>query len=205
MKTSGYLLLVVFVGLSIAGCENNEPIVKETVVGEGPVITVDLSLPPFSEIVSTGVANFYIDTWSTQSVIVKVQDNIMNAMTYRVVDETLEVGLKKNVSIENYEEIRFNITIPSISSITLAGVGNFELSGGYQDELTINLTGVGDVKAYGLRVGTCTITSTGVGNCQVHVLDVLDVTITGIGNVYYRGDPTITSSITGLGQLIDSN
>jgi hypothetical protein len=166
---------------------------------------VDLDLPSFNEIVSTGIANFYIDTGSTQSVIVKVQDNIMNVMTYEVVDETLEVGLEKNVSIESDEEIRFDITIPSIRSITLAGIGNFELSGYYEEELTINLTGVGDVDAYGIRVGTCTIRSSGVGNCRVHVLDVLDVIISGIGNVYYRGNPTVTQSVTGLGQLIPAN
>ncbi len=99
-------------------------------------------------------------------------------MTYQVSDQTLKVSLEENVSIENYEEIRFDITIPSISSIHLAGVGDFELSGDSQDELYIYLIGVGTVRAYNLEVDVCHITSTGVGNCQVRVNNTLNVTIT---------------------------
>jgi hypothetical protein len=44
-----------------------------------------------------------------------------------------------------------------------------------------------------------------VGDCEVHVLNELNVTITGVGIVYYKGNPTINSSVTGMGQFIDSN
>ena len=84
-------------------------------------------------------------------------------------------------------------------------MGNYILSGDDQDELTINLIGVGNVDAYDMKVGTCVISSIGVGDCKVHVLDELTVTITGVGNVYYKGTPSITSSVTGLGQLINAN
>ena len=33
----------------------------------------------------------------------------------------------------------------------------------------------------------------------------LNETITGVGSVYYKGDPTISSKITGLGKLVDAN
>jgi len=56
-----------------------------------------------------------------------------------------------------------------------------------------------------MKVDTCYITSTGIGDCEVNVIHILNVTISGVGNVYYKGNPTITSNITGLGQLIDVN
>jgi hypothetical protein len=137
--------------------------------------------------------------------VLKAQQNIIDVMTWEVKDSTLEIGLEKNVSIENSGDIRFDITIPSLSKVELTGVGNFVLSGDDQDELTIIFTGVGNVQSYNMRTVKCNITMTGVGNCQVNVIDELNVTITGVGSVYYKGNPTITSTITGTGQLIDAN
>jgi hypothetical protein len=85
------------------------------------------------------------------------------------------------------------------------GVGSFELSGDYQDELSISLIVVGHVNAYDLDVGICTISSTGVGDCRVRVQDELYATITGVGNIYYKGNPSINQNITGVGQLINDN
>jgi hypothetical protein len=210
MKASGYLTAFIVFLLISAGCEDDNGNGgngngTHKIVGEGPIVTKNLDLSSFNKIENTGVANFNITIGSPQSVVLKAQQNIIDVMTWEVVGQTLKVGLEEDVSIENTEEIRFDITIPSITHITLIGVGNFVLSGDDQDELTIILTGVGNIKAFDMKTGTCTITSTGVGNCEVYVLDKLTVTISGIVNVYYKGDPDITSSIIGLGQLIDAN
>jgi hypothetical protein len=204
MKNLNYVLIFTLFLLGAAGCEDDE-IITDKVTGEGPIVTENLDLSAFSKIENTGVANFYITIGSPQSVVIKAQQNIMDVMTYQVTNETLKVGLEKNTSIENHEEIRFDITIPAISSIKLTGVGDFELSGDDQDALIIDLEGVGNVDAFEMRVGTCTITSSGVGNCEVYVLNELTVTISGVGNIYYKGNPVIISSVTGLGQLVNSN
>ena len=44
-----------------------------------------------------------------------------------------------------------------------------------------------------------------LGKYQVRVNNTLNVTITGVGSVYYKGDPAISSIITGLGKLADAN
>ena len=191
--------------LSITGCEDDGPNTTQKIVGSGPIVTKNLDLSSFASIKNTGVANINITLGSPQSVVLKAQQNIIDVMTYEVKDQSLIVGIEKNVSIENSEEIRFDITIPAINKIELVGVGDYVLSGDYQEELTIILTGVGNVKAYNLEVGTCNITLTGVGICEVKVMDNLNVTIVGVGNVYYKGDPTINSTVTGLGNLIDAN
>ena len=205
MKTSSYLTALAVFLLISAGCEDDNGNGTHKIVGEGPSVTKNLDLSSFNKIENTGAANFYITIGSPQSVALKAQQNIIDVMTWEVVDQTFKVGLEEDVSIENTEEVRFDITIPSVTHITLIGVGNFVLSGDDQDELTIILTGVGNIKAFDMKTGTCTITSTGVGNCEVYVLDKLTVTISGVGNVHYKGDPAITSSIVGLGQLINAN
>ena len=206
MKTSYYLMIISVFLLSTTACEDNDGNNNNgKVVGTGPIVTNNLDLSSFTKIENTGVANFYITYGNPQSVVLKAQQNIMDVMTYEVVNHILKVGVKDNVSIENHEEIRFDITIPEINRVELTGVGDFEFSGDYQDELTIILTGVGNVKAYDLEVGTCNITSTGVGICEVRVTDELNVSISGVGSVYYKGEPTINSIITGVGQLVEAN
>jgi hypothetical protein len=191
--------------LLAAGCEEengNGNGNDNKITGTGPIVTRTLELSSFDKIENTGVADFYITIGSPQSVVLQAQQNIMDVMTWEVVGQTLKVGLEENVSIETQEEIRFDITVPSFTSINLVGVGNFVLSGDKQDELSINLTGVGNVLAYEMEVGSCNIVSTGVGNCQVYVTDNLTVLISGVGNVYYKGDPSVSVTLSGVGQLI---
>ncbi|MEJ2593634.1 MAG: DUF2807 domain-containing protein [bacterium] len=65
------------------------------------------------------------------------------------------------------------------------------------------ISGTGSIYASTLNTSECKIVISGAGDVRVHVESKLDVTITGSGNVYYSGDPgTITSNITGTGQLI---
>jgi hypothetical protein len=205
MKYSVSIITIVITFLITTGCEEFGSDTRQKVVGTGPVVSTNLDLSSFTGIENTGVANIYVTIGTPQSVVLKAQQNIIDVMTWEVRDNTLEIGVDKNVSIENSEEIRFDITIPSLTKVDLAGVGDFILSGDDQDELTIKLTGVGNVESYDMRTGICNITMTGVGNCQVNVIDELNVTITGVGSVYYKGNPTINSTITGLGQLINAN
>jgi len=207
MKWLQYLLSGVLI-FTLNGCDTDDgPGKNITVVGTGPVVTETLNLPPFHRIEHTGVANIIITLGSPQSVVLKAQQNIIDVLTWEVVDNTLKIGVqeKTSISVETTEDIRFEMVISEISDIGLLGVGSFDLSGDFQDELSVSLIGVGNIEAYDLEVGKCTILSTGVGDCRVRVRDELNVTITGVGNIYYKGNPTITQKITGIGNLIDDN
>jgi hypothetical protein len=180
------IIFAVFLLIS-PGCENEGSNRNIKVKGIGPV------------------ANFYVTIGSPQSVVLKAQQNIMDVMSWEVANKSLKVKLDKDVSIQNYEEIRFEITVPEIDDINLVGIGDFELAGNNQDKLSITLTGVGHINAYDMQVNTCNITLTGVGDCKVYVLDQLNATITGVGSVYYKGNPDINSVITGVGKLVNAN
>ena len=206
LMKSYYLSLAFILLLAFTMCDSDDdqnP--NKKITGAGPIVTKTLNFPSFNKIENTGVANFNISLGDPQSVLLKAQQNIIDVMTYEVINGTLFVGIVENTSIENAEEISFEITINEINDIKLVGVGDFELSGDFQDELSISLTGVGNVEAYDLEVGACTIVSTGVGDCEVNVRDELDVTITGVGTVYYKGNPSITQSVSGMGSLINDN
>ncbi len=81
-----------------------------------------------------------------------------------------------------------------------AGAGNITLRGrAKQQEVTIS--GAGKFNAFELQTNAAMIDSRGSGQCSVTVKDTLNVTIKGVGRVKYRGQPKITSKITGLGNL----
>lgn len=205
MKTSFYYILIFLFLVILPGCEEDEESNYTTVTGAGPVVTKTLDLQSFNKILLAGVADFNIHIGTPQSVVLNAQQNIIDVMTCKVEDQTLKVGLMENISIEGHDGIRFDVTVPAISNINLTGVGDFELAGADQSELTVTVTGVGDIKAYEMKVNSCNIVITGVGNCQVNVITGLIAKITGIGNIFYKGNPSISSSITGSGKIINSN
>lgn len=204
-----YIIIPFLAGLIFMipmGCLENDPgDTTRNVIGTGPIVSKTLILDEFSKIENTGVADIYVTLGSPQFVLLKAQQNIIDIMTIGVVSDELKIGLENGVNIEKAEEIRFDITIPEITSLILTGVGDYILSGDYQEELTIILAGVGYVRAFDLEVGTCNISITGVGDCEVHVKNEMIVTIFGVGNVYWKGHPDISSSISGVGALIDAN
>ena len=207
MRPSIVLFLALCFVVVPMGCEDSSipQDDKRNIVGTGPVVTKNFSLDSFSKIENTGVADIHVTVGEPQSVVLKAQQNIIDVMTVGVLGNVLEIGLLNNVSIEKADTIRFDITIPELTSVSLTGVGDYVLSGDYQEALTIQITGVGNVKAFGLEVGTCNILITGVGDCEVYVRNQLAVDITGVGNVHYKGNPATSSSITGIGALIDAN
>ena len=99
------------------GCVENDPGDNiRNVIGTGPIVSKTLTLDEFSKIENTGVADIYVTLGSPQSVVLKAQQNIIDIMTIGVVSDELKIGLENGVSIEKAEEIRFDITIPEITS-----------------------------------------------------------------------------------------
>jgi len=70
---------------------------------------------------------------------------------------------------------------------------------------TILFSGEGGMNAYNLSTQWADIHVTGVGDLFVSVSDYLKVELTSVGNVYYRGDPTIDKTEIGIGRVIDDN
>jgi|WetSurSiteA1Bulk_404760.scaffolds.fasta_scaffold08624_2 hypothetical protein len=203
MKISFFFISSSIFLLSSQSCENDKNEIR--INGNGPVVTKIIDLSSFSEIEHTGVADYYITIGSPQSVVLKAQQNIIDVMTWEVVDHSLKVGLQEHVSIETHDEIRFDITVPALYNLELTGVGDFVVSGPDQGVLTITLTGVGNIDSYSLKADTCNIMLTGVGNCKVFARNLLSGALSGVGNVYYKGNPEINLNVTGVGQVIDSN
>lgn len=86
----------------------------------------------------------------------------------------------------------------------ISGSGNIILKGSVPNQ-NISIPGAGNYSAFDLLSEDCTITIPGSGNVMVNVSNTMDVFISGSGTVSYIGEPDITQTITGSGEIIDAN
>lgn len=198
-----FLLLVI---ACLIGCDEDDILdSNERVTGTGEVKTQVLYVDDFDAIDLEGVANVYIETGKKQSVSFTAYENLLKYMKADVVGDELIIKFRDNISVNSDEEIRVDITLEELDKVTLSGVGNFYLSGTFQDYLEIELNGVGNVEAYGLPVYHANVDINGTGNVEVRAKDMLEVDIDGLGNVYYQGNPQINADINGLGEIVNDN
>ena len=204
MKKALILSIVLAAAFMTLSCEK-EKWNDLTLTGKGDIVSLSLELGSFSRIELSGVANLYLSTGDEQRTTLKAQQNIIEVLTWGVSGNTLIIGLREGVSLRQHEEIRFEIKLPELSSLLHDGVGDVHLKGESQNELDIDFRGIGKVNAYELPLDHCVVLHSGIGDCRVMVNKTLEADITSIGNIFYRGNPQINCSDSGLGDLIDDN
>jgi hypothetical protein len=97
-----------------------------------------------------------------------------------------------------------NLTIKALTVENLlvdhSGVGNINLSGqaARQD---VHLSGAGNYSARDLESQDAAIKQSGVGNAHVWAVTTLDASLSGAGNIDYRGFPTVTQKVSGVGHI----
>jgi len=144
--------------------------------------SVEITIPYLTEANIAGSGNIIVHDFIAQS-----------DQTYRVLGSgNLSLGANTGTEALN---------------VFLTGSGNVTSNADFTNlkSLDISITGSGDFSGFATTTNTCNINVSGSGNSYVYVQDELNVIINGSGNVNYKGDPLIKSSITGSGKVVDSN
>ncbi len=211
--------------LLLLGCTSDDDQLQigDCIRGQGSTLSESRSLSGFHSINNAIVADVFLTQGSPQNVRIEAQQNILEVLQTEVVNEELILSFEE--CVEDLEKVTVTITLPEITRLTLSGVGNFTVQNdvdlaaldvflvgvgdfnlrGTTEDLFISLVGVGNVNAFDLSTDSCEISIVGAGNAEVFVNDTLDVTIVGAGTVFYKGDPAITSNITGTGSIVNAN
>ena len=198
MKSIRFIILAMVSGFLLTSCDWHP---NQTVVGTGDIESMEVEVPDFEGVSVIGTCNVNIVTGETQSVELHAQQEILEVMTYKVIDHILHIGFKPDYTVNTSKEISASIVIPTVSHVSITGAGDFEPAGSKQEVLDIHITGTGNVSAFDMEVNDCTIRISGAGNCEVNVAANLDVVISGVGNVLYMGNPALTSEISGVGHV----
>ena len=225
MKVRAILLSIVCITISACSDDVDIPLIvgDDCLIATGDLVSENRTLPNFTAIVNTIPASVFITQGPLEDIRVEARSGIIGDIRTVINVETLTIRVED--CIRDLGDVEIHVTIPEITELnitgvgnmtavndltvtdlelSLSGVGNFNLRGEAQN-LNINLSGVGDINAFPLETDVCNIRISGAGDAELFVNDELDVTISGVGDVFYRGTPTVTSNITGSGSVVDSN
>ena len=172
--------------------------------GYGPIVSETLQLADFSKINMTGADDVYITFGAEQKVEVEGHRNIINLIKTRVSNSTWEMELRDG----NYGsyELTYYITIPSLEKLTNTGSGNVTvMNSSQQDFFELSIIGSGSFYGFPLTSNKVLVDVLGSGLVEVTAVDLLEVKIEGSGNVYYKGNPSILTNVTGSGRIKNSN
>ena len=92
----------------------------------------------------------------------------------------------------------------SISSLdaTISGSGKIVIYQGQCKNVSTKISGSGKEDLQQVESQSVTTTTSGSGTTKVWALETLNATISGSGDVYYKGNPSVSSYISGSGKLI---
>lgn len=189
----------------------------------GPITIETRTVNTFNAINVSLAANIFISQEPTQNLRIETHEDILPFIDSYVVDGELILDLRRNIasmsrlniyiSAEDYERIRLsgaaNIRSEGCLSLDnlemrISGAGTVNLCG-ETEVLDVRISGAGNFQGYGMVAEEVDATISGAGNLRVTAESILDVRISGAGSVYYRGNPQISSDISGAGSLINAN
>ncbi len=215
-----YVFPVMFL-LLLSGCN------KEDVVGTGLILTENRTfVGNFSKIEVKGAIDVKIKQGDSLKIVVKDYENLLPQLETQVVNNTLII--KYSDAVFNYTNHWVNhsngevtLIMPRLTHLKASGSSHISTIGNYNfDELGINIndagdiflqgtakkmqikvSDLGDIRAFGLPTDTVNIVISDKGSGQVNVKNKLDVSVSDIGNLVYKGDPSVSSRISDLGKV----
>jgi len=104
-----------------------------------------------------------------------------------------------DLDISGSGNIHFDVNTPAINS-SISGTGDIYITGETRDS-KINIAGSGNYHAEDLKAENATVKIAGSGDARLFADSTLDINIAGIGNVYYKGNASITQSVAGSGKI----
>ena len=97
-------------------------------------------------------------------------------------------------------DVELRVDVESFE-LNLSGAGDIELKG-VANTFDVQMSGAGNLDAYDLDSRHCIIDIGGVGSANVRAEEEINAKISGVGNVSYKGNPTLVDTkISGLGNI----
>ena len=204
---------------------NFPPNSSNCIRGEGAIVMQSRTIAvPYLRIRSELFADVFVTQGPYEDIMLEGQQNVLDQVRIDVFNGTLLLDLDR--CINTTEAIKIYVTLPEIESLVQAGVGDFRFQNDFVlTDLQVDLEGVGDIHlrgavevldieldpgvgnihAFDMVSDFCEVRLDGVGDVEVFVVEELAVFLSGTGNVYYKGNPVLTTDITGSGSVIDAN
>jgi hypothetical protein len=198
-----------------SGCMLNFTGVK----GSGVSATQNRTVDDFHAISVSGTADVKVAVGGEKSVVVTVDDNLIEMVKTEVNNGELKVYTDGNYSTSIGLDIV--VTVPMLDRVTVSGVGDLtasDVSGsnlkvkvsgvgeakitGEVDELDVSVSGTGDAELKDLIAKKVKVSVSGVGGAEVFASESVDASASGTGDVKIFGNPSeVTKSASGIADI----
>ena len=205
MKRNLSLLLILLFFIPSLACGS---FTTTSVAGCGDIETQMIDVSGFDRILLEGFGDVYIEQGQSESLSVQTDANLIPLLDIEVRGKELRLGTKRGVDVTPSESIIYNLTVQDLSSISLAGSGNFYVERVTSSDLTVSMPGSGNIDIKELNAGTLSIDLNGSGNINIDDIKAkaIDVSLKGSGDIKLEGNAnTQIVTINGSGNYLAGN
>lgn len=121
------IIVTAFIALLFGSCNFNLDLGENNITGSGNVVSKERNLTAFDKITVTKGLDCEVTQGNTFSVIVEADDNLVNNITTKVVNGTLEIDSKYN-SYTNVTSKKVKVQLPKISGLEATGAASIKTS-----------------------------------------------------------------------------
>jgi len=153
MKQPIFLMLGSLIVVSLACSLPELPSISQvSLTGSGNVVTQEEAISDFDKVDISHSFEVDIKQGEEFSVVIRVDDNLVEQLQVEKFGSTLKIGLKPDVSIVSNATLEAEITMPELTGLDLSGASNATISGFKStNNLTVDLSGAsslrGDIEA----------------------------------------------------------
>lgn len=211
--------------LVFTGCENVTVSTgdgSEKVVGNGKVSSEYKEIKPFRYIKLNGVFSVVLKQGEKEALRIDTDENIQSYIVSTVVNDTLILTMKENVSIDKMKKIEVFITVNNLERLENRGVGELTCDGVLKlNELNVICEGVGatalnlhadkltiDSKVVGSLTLKGTVTNAVINHSGMGIIDAFDLktesmnlTADGVGAANIFASKQLKINASGLGNI----
>ncbi|WP_181783820.1 GIN domain-containing protein [Pseudonocardia pini] len=190
------------------------------VAASGTVKTEDRGLQGFDSVEFAAAGTLTIEQTGTDSVRISADEAYLPSLTSEVNGRTLRLGVRPGTSIDGGGDIRYTVTVASLTDLEVSGAGEVTVSGVDTPELAVvqsgagritvtgrttssrvELSGTGAYDGRGLAAENVDVSVSGAGSAELTATATLNAQVSGVGDVGYLGDPTVTQEVSGVGEI----
>lgn len=193
MKTSLAIILLIVVAMSSA-CSG-------VTTGSGEVVTQEMDLNGFDKLDIRQGFKVEVSQGDEFSVLVRVNENLVEYLQVEVLGDTLKIGLEQNRVYAN-ATLQAEVTMPTLTGLDVSGGTDVTVSGTGED-IAVDASGGSDADLASFQVVDANIDASGGSDVTVNASGTLNVDASGGSQVYYLGSPTMGQIETSGGSNVD--
>lgn len=180
MRKYSVLFIVLLLGAMLAACN----VQGSRVFGSGNVVDHKVEAADFDRVEAGGAFKVTIRQSESYSVIVRIDDNLVECLDAYVSGSTLKLGIRSACWISNATRMEAEITMPALTGIELSGASRGTITGfDSNKDLRVEVSGASSLEG--------DIVS---GNVTVNASGASHVTLTGSGG-------NLTAEVSGASHL----